>query len=232
MLQLPLPCLLPLVVQVEVENDVETDARKDECTKRFKMGTILHEQLVIVVIDYTPAELAWGEEGQELGVVLKSIVGTVRVFLARWIFLLLVFGRLVEMRLWAESRAKLIGINSARFLRCLLLILSGCVLIEVLLVSVLQKLIVLSLIIRGELRPLPLFEVFSCPIIILIHVLLGIILPLLFFLLSFSGFSLPVHIIEIFLSESVTWGLSFQARIGILKHLEFLLNKYDMLFSA
>jgi hypothetical protein len=83
MLQLPLPCLLSLVVQVEVENDVETDARKDECTKRFKMGTILHEQLVIVVIDYTPAELARGEEGQELGVVLKSIVGTVRVFLAR-----------------------------------------------------------------------------------------------------------------------------------------------------
>jgi hypothetical protein len=155
------------------------------------------------VVDHPSSKGTTREEGQEFRVVLEGIVGPIRVRLFAILVLILVFF-VLEVRIRAERAPKLLIIWRWYALLLIIVRIRRSVLVEILSVSVLQKLIVLSLIISGELRPLPLFEVFSRPIIILIHVLLDIMLPLLFFLLSFSGFSLPVHIIEIFLSESVT----------------------------
>ncbi len=62
MFELFLSSLLPLVVQIEVKNDVEGDATKGKSTKRFKMWTVLHEDLVIVVVDDAAPKLPWSEE--------------------------------------------------------------------------------------------------------------------------------------------------------------------------
>ena len=191
---------LLLVMQVMLENDVEANACEDKSTKRFKMLTVLHQDLVVVVVYYTSSESSRGKKGKEFGVVFESIMCAIRIFLLLFFFLSVI--GLVEMRLRTESCSKLILFIRA-LLRRLLLILSGCIFIEVFLVSVLQELIMLSLIISSELRFLPFFEAFPCPIILLIHILSSILFPLLLFVFLLSCFPLTVHIVKIFFSEGI-----------------------------
>lgn len=85
------------------------------------MLTVLHQDLVVVVVYDPPSESPRGEEGQEFGVVLESEVCAIWALLLLLFFLIVL--RLVEMRLRAESCAELVGVLSA-LLRRLLLVLS------------------------------------------------------------------------------------------------------------
>jgi hypothetical protein len=187
-----LACLLSFVVKVKIENDVETNTCKYKATKRLNMLTVLHQDLVIVVVYNSPSESTRREEGQEFRVVLECIVCSIWVLLLLLFFLIVLC--LVEMRLSAESCTELVRVLRG-LLRSLLLVLCWSIFIEVFLISVLEELIVLSLIIGSELRFLPLFKVFPCPFITLIHILPCILFPLLLFMFLFGCLPLSVHIV-------------------------------------
>jgi hypothetical protein len=115
-----LSCFLPFVVKVKIENDVEANACEDKGTKRLNMLTVLHQDLVVVVVYDSPSESTRGEEGKEFRIVFESIVCAIRVLLLLLFFLIVL--RLVEMRLSAESCTKLVRVLRG-LLRRLLLVL-------------------------------------------------------------------------------------------------------------
>ena len=154
----------------------------------------------------------------------EGIVCAIRILLLCLLLLCFLLVVLVKMRLRAECSSKLICIIIV-LLRLLLLILSWGIFVEVFLVSVLQELVMLSLIICGKLRSLPFLKILSCLIIILVHILPCILFPLLLFVFLLCSFSLTVHIVEIFLREGVTLSFSLQARVCLLELLEFFLKR-------
>jgi len=140
------------------------------------------------VVDHPSSKGTTREEGQEFRVVLEGIVGPIKVRLFAILVLILVFF-VLEVRIRAERAPKLLIIWRWRALLLIVFRIRRSVLVEILSVSVLQKLIVCGLIERRELAPLPPLELLLRPLITLIHVpvlchlllislLLRLILPL------------------------------------------------------
>ena len=140
------------------------------------------------MVDHPSSKGTTREEGQEFRVVLEGIVGPIKVRLFAILVLILVFF-VLEVRIRAERAPKLLIIWRWRALLLIVFRIRRSVLVEILSVSVLQKLIVCGLIERRELAPLPPLELLLRPLITLIHVpvlchlllislLLRLILPL------------------------------------------------------
>jgi hypothetical protein len=101
--------------------------------------------------------------------VLEGIVGPVGVRLFAILVLILVFF-VLEVRIGAERASKVLIIRRSSALLLKIVRICRGVLIKVLCVSVLQKLIVCSLIKCRELASLPLLKLLLRPLIALIHV--------------------------------------------------------------
>ena len=100
---------------------------------------------------------------------LEGIVGPVGVRLFAILVLILVFF-VLEVRIGAERASKVLIIRRSSALLLKIVRICRGVLIKVLCVSVLQKLIVCSLIKCRELASLPLLKLLLRPLIALIHV--------------------------------------------------------------
>lgn len=173
---------------------------------------------MVVVEDPRPLP-GRGQEGEQLRVMLQAIMPSVGVS-SRVIFISGFVG-LVEVGMGRESILELELIT--RCVSLLILLLCLCVLIEGLLVTRLQELVVHLLVVPTELRLLPLFELLLRVLIIFIHVLPSVLLFLLLSLLRPLLVLSLIHPKKIFFGKRITLALGLQATIRFLKLLEFLL---------
>lgn len=199
-----LPHLKPVV-----KNKIETDPHDNQGTKRDKMWSILHHDLVVIVIYYPLAEPPTRKECQQLWVVLESIPLAIGVYSR--IIALFIFVFLIKVRLTIKGRleALIVGLSSPTGLLEIPSI-SGSVLVEILCVSVFEKLVMLSLIVSRELGALPLLKLLPRLLIWLVHISSVLLSFILFLSLSL------IHIKQVIFRQCVPLRLSLYLRVRLL----------------